>query len=168
MPTTSSVLVTQSSRYASVILKSGNGAGRRVSFTAQSASLHLVAATSVAGTGSYSFRAIDPVQYTLEHLGSYDDQWTFMDSSDKSITGTFTVYDLNHQVLAAIQFSVSAGGEAVRHSESSDMNLPRSVSGTTTFSHYAPQHNHRRRVHDKCDRTSRNIHEIRDGRKSLG
>ena len=39
---TSSVTVTQNSGYAPVILKNGNGAGRRVSFTARSAGLHLI------------------------------------------------------------------------------------------------------------------------------
>src|ERR1019366_6421335 len=53
----SSVAVTQNSGYAPVILRSGNGAGRRVSFTAQGAGLYLISATNLSGSGNYSFRA---------------------------------------------------------------------------------------------------------------
>src|SRR5208283_3967439 len=55
----SSVAVTPNSGYAPVILKNGNGAGRRASFTALSAGLYLFAVTNVGGTGNYTFRAVD-------------------------------------------------------------------------------------------------------------
>ena len=44
---TSSVPVWQNSGYAPVILKSGNGAGRRISFITLYSGLHLIAATNV-------------------------------------------------------------------------------------------------------------------------
>src|SRR5664279_6406221 len=121
----SSVAVTQNSGYAPVILKNGNGAGRRVSFTAQSAGLHLIAVTNVAGTGSYSFRAVDTTLFNLRWstCGRYDDQWGFLNLSDMPITGTFTVYDLTHRVVGAVQFAIPPGGEVVRYSDAWDVNL---------------------------------------------
>lgn len=92
---TSTVAVTQNSGYAPVILKNGNGAGRRISFTARSAGLHLIAASNVASTGSYSFRALDTTMFNLRWStwNGYDDQWGFLNISDMPITGTLTIYD---------------------------------------------------------------------------
>ena len=133
----SSVTVTQNSGYAPVILKNGNGAGRRVSFTAQSAGLHLIAAANVAGTGSYMFRAVDTTLFNLRWStwNGYNYQWGFMNLSDMPITGTFTVYDSNNRAIVAVQFSIPTGGRAFRSSYASDLNLPRNTSGYTVFSH---------------------------------
>jgi hypothetical protein len=137
---TSSVAVTQNSGYAPVILKNGNGAGRRVSFTTQSAGLHLIAATNVAGTSSYSFRAVDTTLFNLRWstCGGYDDQWGFLNLSDMPITGIFTAYDLYNRALAAVQFTIPPGGEVVRYSNASDLNLPRNTAGYVIFSHNGP------------------------------
>ena len=51
--------MTQNSGYSPVILKNGNGAERRVSFTAQSAGLFALSVTSVMGAGAYTFRSTD-------------------------------------------------------------------------------------------------------------
>ncbi len=137
---TSSVTVTQNSGYAPVILKNGNGAGRRVSFTARSAGLHLISATDVAGAGSYTFRALDTTLFNprWSTWGGNDDQWGLMNLSEMPITGIFTVYDLNSRVLASVQFTIAAGGEVVRYSNASDLNLPRDASGYVIFSHNGP------------------------------
>lgn len=137
---TSSVAVTQNSGYAPVILKDSNGAGRRISFTAQSAGLHVISVTNVAGSGNYSFRALDTTLFNLRWStwGGYDDQWGFVNLSDMPVTGTFTVYDLNNRAIAAMQFSIPAGGGVVRYSMNFDLNLPRNTSGYAFFSHNGP------------------------------
>src|SRR5664279_5573231 len=89
----SSVAVTQNSGYAPVILKNGNGAGRRVSFTAQSAGLHLISATNVAGSGSYTFRAVDTTLFSSRWStwSGYENQWGFMNLSDMASIRTKVV-----------------------------------------------------------------------------
>jgi len=136
----SSVTVTQNSGYAPVILKNGNGAGRRVSFTAQSAGLHLIAVSNAAGTGSYTFRAAETTLFNLRWStwNGYNVQWGFMNLSDMPITGTFTVYDSNNRAIVAVQFSIPTGGRAFRSSYASDLNLARNTSGYTVFSHNGP------------------------------
>ena len=61
-----------------------------------------------------------------------------MNLSEMPITGIFTVYDLNSRVLASVQFTIAAGGEVVRYSNASDLNLPRDASGYVIFSHNGP------------------------------
>ncbi len=72
-----------------MILKNGNGAGRRISFTAKTAGLHLIAVTNVAGQGTYSFRAVDTtlVNMRWSTRGGYSDQWGFLNVSDMPVTG---------------------------------------------------------------------------------
>ena len=137
---TSTVAVTQNSGYAPVIFKNGNGAGRRISFTAQTAGLHLIAATNLAGPGSYTFRAVDTtlINARWSTWSGYDDQWGFVNLSDMPITGILTVYDSSGQVLAAAQFVVPVVGEAYRSSSRSDLNLPRNTGGSAVFSHNGP------------------------------
>lgn len=136
----SSVAVTQNSGYAPVILKNSNGAGRRVSFTAQSAGLYLIATTNVAGSGSYSFRAVDTTLFNLRWStwNGYDNQWGFMNLSDMPITGTFTAYDSNNRAIVAVQLSIPIGGRVFRRSSPSDLNLPRNSGGYAVFSHNGP------------------------------
>jgi hypothetical protein len=64
---TSSVAVTPNSGYSPVILKNSAGAGRRVSFTAQTAGLHLINVTNAMGSGAYTFRAVDTTLINMEH-----------------------------------------------------------------------------------------------------
>lgn len=137
---TSSLTVTQNSGYAPVILKGGNGAGRRVSFTAQSAGLYLISASNTASVGNYTFRAIDTTMLNLRWstAGRYSDQWGFLNRSDMPITGTFTVYDLTNHAVASVQFTVPPGGEVVRYSDASDLNLAGNISGYGIFSHNGP------------------------------
>ena len=136
----SSVTVTQNSGYAPVILKNGNGAGRRVSFTAQSAGLHLIYATNVANAGSYTFRAVDTTLFNFRWStwNGYDNQWGFMNFSEMPITGTLTAYDSNNRAIVAVQFGIPSGGRVFRRSSSSDLNLPRDNSGYVVFSHNGP------------------------------
>jgi|HubBroStandDraft_4_1064222.scaffolds.fasta_scaffold00421_14 hypothetical protein len=136
----SSVAVTQNSGYAPVILKSGNGAGRRASFTALSAGLHLVSVTNVAGTGGYSFRAVDTTLITIRWNTStgYDALWVLTNTSDMPITGTITAIDMNGQVIAAMHISIPPGGRVARSSAVGDMNLPRNAAGWAMFSHNGP------------------------------
>jgi hypothetical protein len=136
----SSVAVTQNSGYAPVILKGGNGAGRRVSFTAQSASLYLISVTNLGGTGSYTFRAVDTtlLNFRWSTCNGYDDQWGLMNLSDMPITGTLTIYDSNSHVVVAVQVSIPAGGRAFRSSYASSLNLPRNISGYVVFTHNGP------------------------------
>ena len=137
---TSSVAVTQNSGYAPVILKNPNGAGRRVSFIAQSAGLYLISVTNVAGTGSYSFRAVDTSLFNLRWstCGGYTDQWGFLNLSDMPVTGTFSLYDSNNHLLASVQFTVPARAEVVKTSYPTDLNLPAKQQGYAMFSHNGP------------------------------
>ena len=136
----SSVVVTQNSGYAPVILKNGNGAGRRISFTAQDAGLHLIAVTNVAGTGSYTFRAVDTTLFNLRWStwGGYTDQWSFMNVSDMPISGNLTIYTGTYKILASVQISIPPGAYAFRLSGSSDLNLPVDAGGYAIFSHNGP------------------------------
>jgi hypothetical protein len=138
---TSSVTVTQTSAYAPVILKSGNGAGRRASFFAQTAGLHLISITNTAvGGGNYSFRAVDTTLFNLRWStwGGYVDQWGFLNHSDMPITGTFTLYDATNSVVTSVQFTVAAGGEIVRGSHPNDLNVPPNRNGFAIFTHNGP------------------------------
>lgn len=76
----SSVVVTQNSGYAPVILKNGNGTGRRVSFTAQSPGLHLISIFNGGAVGSYTFRAVDTTLFNprWSTFGGYSDQWVLL------------------------------------------------------------------------------------------
>ena len=137
---TSSVAVTQNSGYAPVILKNGNGAGRRISFTAQSAGLHLIFAVNGGTTGAYTFRAVDTTLFNLRWStwGGYSDQWSFMNVSDMPISGTLTIYDGSYQVVTAVQFSIPPGAQAYRFSGPTDLKLPWNVGGYAIFSNNGP------------------------------
>jgi len=136
----STVASTQNSGYAPVILKSGNGAGRRVSFTAQSPGLYSIPVANFGGSGGYSFRAVDTTLFNPRWttFGGYDAQWGFLNVSDTPVTGILMVLDPNGNAVSAVQFSIPAGGRVVRSSGSSDINLPRNMSGSAMFSHNGP------------------------------
>jgi len=136
----SSVTVTQNSGYAPVILKNGNGVGRRISFTAINTGLYLIYATNVSGNGSYTFRAVDTTLFNFRWStwNGYDNQWGFMNLSDMPITGTLTAYDSNNRAIVAVQFSIPNAGRVFRRSGPSDLNLPRDNSGYVVFSHNGP------------------------------
>jgi hypothetical protein len=136
----SSAVITQNSGYAPAILKSGNGAGRRVSFIAQSSGLYLVAATNIGGTGGYTFRAGDTTLFNPRWgtNGGNDVQWGFLNVSDMPVTGTLTLFDINGQVLTTIAIGIPPGGRSGRYSGSSDLNLPRNLAGSAMFSHNGP------------------------------
>lgn len=137
---TSSVTVTANSGYSPVILKNGNGAGRRVSFIAQSSGLHLISATNTAGAGNYTFRAADTTLFNprWNTNGANDVQWGFFNVSEMVITGLLTLFDVNGQVVASVPFTVPPNGRAARYTGASDMNLPRNLAGAAIFSHNGP------------------------------
>jgi hypothetical protein len=136
----STLAVTQNSGYAPVILRNGNGAGRRVSFTAASAGLYLMAVTNIAGTGSYSFRAVDTTLFNMRWStrGGYGDQWGFLNISDMPVTGLLTIYDWSNTPIVSSQFTVPALGEVTRNASPSDLNLPDRSNGFAMFSHNGP------------------------------
>jgi len=136
----SSVAITPNSGYAPVILKNGNGAGRRVSFTALNAGLYLVSATNSGGAGNYSFRAVDTTLIGIRWntATGYDLLWTMLNVSDMPITGTFTALDMNGQVVTAVQFTIPPGSRVALSSASSSLNLPRNTAGTAMCSHNGP------------------------------
>ena len=137
---TSSVVVTQNSGYAPVILKGPNGAGRRVSFTAASAGLHLVAVPNAGGTGAYTFRAVETSLFNLRWstCGGYTDQWGFLNRSDMPVTGTFTLFDGNNVAIASAQFTIPPQAEVIRTSNPGDLNVPAKQQGFAVFSHNGP------------------------------
>ena len=137
---TSSVVITQNSGYAPVILANSNGAGRRISFTAQTAGLHLIQVTNVVGTGAYTFRAVDTTLIGIRWntATGYDVLWTMLNVSDMPITGTFMALDMNGQVIAAMQVGIPPGGRVAVSSASSSLNLPRNSVGSAIFSHNGP------------------------------
>src|ERR1035441_1466196 len=137
---TSSVAVTQNSGYAPVILKNGYGAGRRVSFTAQSAGLHLISATNQGGAGNYTFRSVDTTMVNVlwSTCGGFDNEWMFQNISDMPITGVLTVYDFSNHALTAAQTSIPPGAGVVRYSHNFEINLPRNSAGYAIFSHNGP------------------------------
>jgi hypothetical protein len=136
----SSVVVTQNSGYAPAILVNSNGAGRRISFTAQTAGLHLIQVTNQMGAGAYTFRSVDTtfIGIRWNTAVGYDLLWTMLNISDMTITGTFTALDMNGQVIVASQFSIPPGGRVARSSGTSDLNLPRNSAGSAMFSHNGP------------------------------
>lgn len=138
---TSSVAVTLNSGYAPVIFKNGNGAGRRASFTAQNAGLHLISVTNNSGGGgSYTFRAVDTtlINVRWNTISGADVQWLLMNVSDMPVTGTMTVIDMNGQVITAVQISLPIGGRVSRTSGNSDLRLARELAGSVVFSHNGP------------------------------
>jgi hypothetical protein len=137
---TSSVAVTQNSGYAPVIFKSPNGAGRRVSFTAQSSGFYLIYVTNVMGAGAYTFRAVDTTLFSPRWATSdpKDVQWGFFNLSDMLITGTLTILDSNGLILLTAPVSIPPGGRTTRFTGSWDLNLPRNLAGSAMFSHNGP------------------------------
>jgi len=97
--------VTQNSGYAPFLLKSGNGAGHRASFTALGAGLYLISATYVGGAGTYSFRAAETtlVSPRWSTTGGNDVLWGLLNVSDIPITGTLTFFDSNGSAVDAEQ-----------------------------------------------------------------
>ncbi len=137
----SSVGATQSSGYAPVLQKSGFGAGRRISFTAQNAGLYLIAVTNnYAGSDTYSFRAVDTTLFNLRWStwAGYGDQWGFLNVSDMPVTGLLAVYDTNNVLISSVQFTVPALGEVFRSSYASDLNITSNRSGFAVFSYNGP------------------------------
>jgi|SRR5271165_2300580 len=137
---TSSVVITPNSGYAPAILKNSNGAGRRVSFIAQSSGLYLISATNVMGAGAYSFRAVDTTLINIRWntMAGNDVQWIIMNISDMPITGTLTIVDMNGQVVTSLQFAIPIGGRVSRTSGNSDLRLPREIAGSVLFTHNGP------------------------------
>jgi len=136
----SSVTVKDNSDHAPVISRNGAGAGRRVSFVAQSGGLYVVKAVNGGGTGSYTFRATDTTLFNLRWStwGGYADQWGFLNRSDQPIYGVFYLFDANNNLVASASFTVPSGGEVVRGSYPNDLNLPGNRNGYALFSHYGP------------------------------
>ena len=54
------------------------------------------------------------------------------------VTGTLTLLDSKGQIVIAFPFTIPAGGLVVRQTGSSDLNVPRSVTGSALFSHSGP------------------------------
>jgi hypothetical protein len=137
---TSSVIVTQNSGYSPAIMKNGNGAGRRISFVAQSAALYLIAVTNLSGTGGYTFRAVDTTLFSprWNTSGGRDVQWGFFNVSDMPITGTLTLLDSNGIVIIKAPVSVQPGSRTTRFTGISDLNLLRNNQGSATFAHNGP------------------------------
>ena len=136
----STVAVTQNSGYSPAMFKNGNGAGRRISFVAQTSGLHLIQVTNVMGTGGYTFRAIDTtlINVRWNTMSGNDVQWILMNVSDMPMTGTLSVIDMNGQVITAVQVSIPPGGRISRTTGSSDLNLPRELAGSAVFAHNGP------------------------------
>jgi hypothetical protein len=137
---TSSVAVTQTSGYAPVILKNGNGAGRRVSFTARTAGLHVISVFNGGGAGGYSFRSVDTTLFNprWSTWNGYLNQWGFVNRSDMPVTGNLSVYDSSNSMLVSVQIVVPAGGEVMRASYPNDINLSPNHNGYAVFSHNGP------------------------------
>ncbi len=137
---TSSVVITQNSGIAPAILVNSNGAGRRISFTAQTAGLHLIQVTNVMGAGAYTFRAVDTTLIGIRWntATGYDLLWTMLNVSDMTITGTFTALDMSGHVIVESQFSIPPGGRVAASSATNDLNLPRNSVGSAMFSHNGP------------------------------
>ena len=110
--------VTLTNGYAPVILRGGNGAGRRISFTAQSSGLYLIEVTNVGSAGNYTFRAVDTtlVNATWSTCGGFDNEWIFENVSDMTVTGALTIYGFNNVALMSVQFLIPPGGGTIRYS----------------------------------------------------
>jgi hypothetical protein len=137
---TPSVIVTQNSGYSPVILKGGNGAGRRVSFTAQTSALYLISVSNLSGTGGYTFRAVDTTLLSPRWTtsGGRDVQWGFFNASDMPITGILALLDSSGQVLVTAPVNLPPGGRATRFTGVSDLNIVRNNQGSATFAHNGP------------------------------
>jgi len=137
---TSSVQATPTSSYTPTIQKSGTGAGRRVSFTAVTAGLYLVAVTTSGLAGNYTFRAVDTTLVNVDWStgGGFDNEWMFHNVSDMPITGVLTVYDFGNNVVSTAGTYIPPGSGVMRYSYSFDLNLPRNRTGYAVFSHNGP------------------------------
>ena len=137
---TSSVQVTTNSGSAPTILKNGYGAGRRVSFTAATPGLYLVAVTTSGLAGNYTFRAVDTTLVNVDWStgGGFDNEWMFHNVSDMPITGVLTVYDFGNNVVSTAGTYIPPGSGVMRYSYSFDLNLPRNRTGNAVFSHNGP------------------------------
>jgi len=136
----STVSVTQNSGY-SPVLKNGNGTGRRVSFTAQRAGLHVISITNATtGASAYSFRAVDTTLFNprWSTYGGYDNAWGFLNVSDMTIVGILTVNDVNGHAVASAQITILPGAERFTYTTPSEMSVPRNVAGYATFTHNGP------------------------------
>jgi hypothetical protein len=136
----SSVSVTQNSGYAPVILKNGNGMGRRLSFIAQSAGLYLISIMNLGTSGTYSFRAVDTtlVNPRWSTCSGYFTHWGILNVSDMPISGTLTIFDIGGRPLASAQMSLGPGTEQFRVTLPSDLNLAPNIAGYATFVHNGP------------------------------
>jgi len=136
----STVAVTQTSGYVPVILKGTTGAGRRISFTAQSSGLYRLSVTNSASTGSYSFRAVDTTLFSprWSTWSGYDTQWGFMNASDMNIDGVLRVFDLSANLMATVPLTIPGGGYLIRTANSPGISLPRNSAGYVIFSHNGP------------------------------
>jgi hypothetical protein len=121
-------------------MRNGNGTGRRVSFTAQSAGLFVVCIANLAGSGIYSFRAVDTTLFNprWSTYGGYDNAWGFLNVSDMAIAGILTVYDADGHAVASEQLWIGPAAERFAYSSPSDMNVPRNIAGYATFTHNGP------------------------------
>jgi len=137
---TSTVSLTQNSGYSPVISKSGNGAGRRVSFLAGITGLYLISATNIMGSGSYTFAAVDTtlVNIRWNTLVGSDILWVITNVSEMMLSGSLRVLDMNGQVLIMVQINIPPGGRIARSSAISDLNVPRNSAGSALFSHNGP------------------------------
>jgi hypothetical protein len=136
----SSVAATQTSSYAPVVQKSGDGSGQRVAFTAQSAGRYLIMVSNVGGVGGYSFRALDTTLMNprWSTCGGYFTHWGLLNVSDMAITGVLTVFDTAGHLVATAQVSLAPGAEQFRVSLPSDLNLAPNSAGYAIFSHNGP------------------------------
>jgi hypothetical protein len=137
---TSTVAVTPTSGYSPVVAKGGNGAGRRISFVAKGAGLHLIAVSNVMGSGGYTFRAVDTtlVNVRWNTNNGNETQWLVFNVSDMTVSGILTVFDTSGVVVATSQIVLPPNGRATRYSGYTDLNIPRNQAGGAIFNHNGP------------------------------
>lgn len=138
---TSTVTAVSTQRMSPALATGAYGGGRRQSFVAQSTGFHpLTVANAATQGGGISYRVVDTTLFSprWSTYSGYDSQWGFMNLSDASVSGLFSVFNANNQLLASVTVTIPAGQLVMRTSVNGDLGLPRNSSGYAIFASYGP------------------------------
>jgi hypothetical protein len=138
----SSLALTANSAIAPAISREGYGTGRRVSFIQSTPGVNRLYVSNDSGAGAYSYRIVDTTLFGPHwSTWNFETQWGFLNSSDMTITGTFSVYDTNGVLVRSpVQVTIPAGGIVFRQTHPWDLAVPRNSSGFAIFAHNGPPH----------------------------
>lgn len=138
---TSSVVTVATQNNSPMLATSNYGGGRRQSFIAQATGFHPLTITNIAAQGGpIAYRVVETTLFSprWSTYSGYLSQWGFMNLSDVSVHGVFTVYSASNQMLTSVTVTIPPGQLAMRSSVNGDLSLPPNSSGYAIFGHYGP------------------------------